>query len=235
MNINALQRPASLVEVVCNQLTQLIQGITLKEDRWLPGERSLAEQLGVSRTVVREATKRLEQKGLLEIQHGTGIKVVNRLHRPLNNSLTLLIPDLVERLRQLNQARLSIEPAAAALAAERASKEQVQLMRSIQCQLEKTEDNAATIEADLEWHRAIVDASGNQIFRLILDSFGELGFASRLRTIGRLGKAPAAEQHAMILDAIERRDPEGAASAMRSHISSALNDMDLTSLESHQP
>ncbi len=235
MNINALQRPASLVEVVCNQLTQLIQGITLKDDRWLPGERSLAEQLGVSRTVVREATKRLEQKGLLEIQHGTGIKVVNRLHRPLNNSLTLLIPDLVERLRQLNQARLSIEPAAAALAAERASKEQVQLMRSIQCQLEKTEDNAATIEADLEWHRAIVDASGNQIFRLILDSFGELGFASRLRTIGRLGKAPAAEQHAMILDAIERRDPEGAASAMRSHISSALNDMDLTSLESHQP
>ena len=235
MNINALQRPASLVEVVCNQLTQLIQGITLKDDRWLPGERSLAEQLGVSRTVVREATKRLEQKGLLEIQHGTGIKVVNRLHRPLNNSLTLLIPDLVERLRQLNQARLSIEPAAAALAAERASKEQVQLMRSIQCQLEKTEDNAATIEADLEWHRAIVDASGNQIFRLILDSFGELGFASRLRTIGRLGKAPAAEQHAMILDAIERRDPEGAASAMCSHISSALNDMDLTSLESHQP
>ena len=87
----------------------------------------------------------------------------------------------------------------------------------------------------MEWHRAIVDASGNQIFRLILDSFGELGFASRLRTIGRLGKAPAAEQHAMILDAIERRDPEGAASAMRSHISSALNDMDLTSLESHQP
>jgi GntR family transcriptional repressor for pyruvate dehydrogenase complex len=121
MNITALERPASLVERVCQQLAELIRGGSAEEERWLPGERSLAEKLGVSRTVVREATKRLEQQGMLEIQHGTGIKIVDRLHRPLNDSLTLLIPDMADRLQQLNDARLSIEPDAAAYAAQRAT------------------------------------------------------------------------------------------------------------------
>jgi DNA-binding transcriptional regulator YhcF (GntR family) len=136
MNITALERPASLVERVCQQLAELIRGGSAEEERWLPGERSLAEKLGVSRTVVREATKRLEQQGMLEIQHGTGIKIVDRLHRPLNDSLTLLIPDMADRLQQLNDARLSIEPDAAAYAAQRATKEQLKTMRRIQKQLE---------------------------------------------------------------------------------------------------
>ena len=155
MNITALERPASLVERVCQQLSELIRGASSEEERWLPAERSLAEKLGVSRTVVREATKRLEQQGMLEIQHGTGIKIVDRLHRPLNDSLSLLIPDMADRLQQLNEARLSIEPDAAALAAERATKEQVRTLRRIQTQLEKAPDNVAAIEADIAAHHAI--------------------------------------------------------------------------------
>ena len=83
MNISTLRRPVSLVEGVCQQLAAIIRGDTSTHERWLPAERSLAEQLGVSRTVVREATKRLEQQGMLEIQHGTGIKVVDKLHLSL--------------------------------------------------------------------------------------------------------------------------------------------------------
>jgi DNA-binding FadR family transcriptional regulator len=128
MNITTLQRPAPLVEGVCQQLAELIRGGSADEERWLPAERSLAEKLGVSRTVVREATKRLEQQGMLEIQHGNGIKVVDRLHRPLNDSLTLLIPDMADRLQQLTETRLSIEPDAAAFAAQRATKEQIRTL-----------------------------------------------------------------------------------------------------------
>ena len=95
------------------QLAGLIRGDHTGAERWLPAERSLAIKLGVSRTVVREATKRLEQQGLLEVQHGTGIRVVDKLHRPLNGSLELLIPDIAESLQQLNETRLSIEPDAA--------------------------------------------------------------------------------------------------------------------------
>lgn len=231
MNITALERPASLVERVCQQLAELIRGGSTEEERWLPGERSLAEKLGVSRTVVREATKRLEQQGMLEIQHGTGIKIVDRLHRPLNDSLTLLIPDMADRLQQLNETRLSIEPDAAAFAAQRATKEQLRTLRRIQTQLEKAPDNAAAIEADIAMHHAIADASGNLIYRLILDSLAEIGVTSRLRTIGRIGKKTAIEHHEAILVAIVNRDPEAARAAMQIHILAAGEDMDLPALK----
>jgi GntR family transcriptional repressor for pyruvate dehydrogenase complex len=232
MNITALQRPTSLVEGVCQQLAELIRDGNSDKDRWLPAERSLAEQLGVSRTVVREATKRLEQQGMLDIQHGTGIKVVDKLHRPLNDSLSLLIPDVAERLQQLNETRLSIEPDAAAFAAQRATMEQINTMRRIQSQLEMAPDNAAAIEADIAFHHAVADASGNLIYRLILDSLAEIGIASRLRTIGRIGKKAAIEHHSQILSAIERRDATAACEAMRIHILAAGDDMDLPSLKS---
>lgn len=234
MNITALQRPTSLVEGVCQQLAQLIRGDSSAEERWLPAERSLAEQLGVSRNVVREATKRLEQQGLLEVQHGNGIKIVDKLHRPLNGSLEMLIPDVAERLRQLNETRQSIEPDAARFAALRATKAQIRDLHRIQAELEAAPDNAAAIDADLAFHRAIADASGNLIFRLVLDSLGELGLASRLRTIGRIGKQPAVEHHTMILNAIERRDPVAAQQAMRTHILAAGEDMDLESLKARK-
>lgn len=232
MNITTLQRPASLVEGVCQQLAELIRGGSPDDERWLPAERSLAEKLGVSRTVVREATKRLEQQGLLEIQHGNGIKIVDKLHRPLNDSLSMLIPDVAERLRQLNETRFSIEPDAAAFAARRASKEQILTLRRIQTQLENASDNASAIEADIAAHHAIADASGNLIYRLILDSLAELSIASRLRTIGRIGKQTAIAHHARILGAIEMRDPEKAREAMREHVRAAGEDMDLPSLKS---
>ncbi|MBU6301347.1 MAG: FadR family transcriptional regulator [Verrucomicrobia bacterium] len=234
MNITVLDRPSSLVEQVCQQLAAFIRGDMAAEDRWLPSERSLAEKLGVSRTVVREATKRLEQQGLLEIQHGTGIKIVDRLHRPLNDSLTLLIPDMTDRLQQLNETRLSIEPDAAAYAAQRATPEQLRTMRRIQKQLEKAPDNPAAIEADIAMHQAIADASGNQIYRLILDSLADLGISSRLRTIGRLGKATAVEHHEAILSAIACHDGDAAREAMRRHILAAGEDMNLPALKNPQ-
>lgn len=236
MNLVSLERPASLVENVCQQLAKLIRGSHSEDedDRWLPGERSLAEKLGVSRSVVREATKRLEQQGMLEIQHGNGIKIVDRLHRPLNDSLTLLIPDMADRLQQLNETRLSIEPDSAAMAAERATKEHIRTLRRIQTQLENAPDNAAAIEADIAAHHAIADASGNRIYRLILDSLAELGVTSRLRTIGRIGKQTAIEHHAAILEAIERHDAEAAHAAMRRHILAAGEDMDLPALKTRK-
>ena len=225
---------ARLSDQVAEQLTAEIKQGRLAPGDKLPTEARLVEQFAVSRTVVREATKRLEQQGLLEIQHGTGIKVVDKLHRPLNESLSLLIPDVAERLQQLNETRLSIEPDAAAFAAQRATKKQILTLRRIQGQLENAPDNTAAIEADIAAHHAIADASGNLIYRLILDSLAEISVASRLRTIGRIGKKTAIEHHARILDAIERHDSDAAREAMREHIQAAGEDMDLASLKSRK-
>ena len=89
-------------------------------ETWLPSERELARTFAVSRPVIREATKRLELQGLLEIHHGKGLKMVNQLHRPLSQSLEIDIPDLTDRLQQLHDTRLVIEPEIARLAAKAA-------------------------------------------------------------------------------------------------------------------
>jgi GntR family transcriptional regulator, transcriptional repressor for pyruvate dehydrogenase complex len=197
MNILSLERPTSLVETVCQQLAKLIRGKHTDDvnDRWLPGERSLAEKLGVSRSVVREATKRLQQ---------------------------------------LNETRLSIEPDAAAYAAERATKTQLHELRRIHAELEQALDDEAAIQCDLAFHHAIADASGNLIYRLILDSLGEIGVTSRLRTIGRIGKQTAIAHHKAILVAIENRDADAARAAMRTHILAAGQDMDLPALKTRK-
>jgi DNA-binding FadR family transcriptional regulator len=235
MQISALQRPTSLVEEVCTRLSDLILGQPNHERSdvtWLPAERALAQQLGVSRTVVREATKRLEQQGLLEIQHGTGIKIIRQLHRPLSDSLALLIPDLPSRLRQLNQTRRAIEPAAAALAARNATSEQLLATRAAHQRLATAASNEEAIQADIEWHHLVAVASGNQVFSLILDSLADIGLESRLRTIGHIGKAPAVEHHAIIQKALEERNANAASAAMESHLEAALRDLQL---DEYQP
>jgi GntR family transcriptional repressor for pyruvate dehydrogenase complex len=202
-----------------------------EDDGWLPTERELSAQLGVSRNVVREATKRLETQGLVEIQHGIGIKAVDRLHRPLNDSLSLLIPDLADRLRSLTEARLAIEPEAAALAAERATKKQLHHLKQIHARLEDAADNEEAVERDCAFHHAVADASGNLIFRLTLDSLAELGRSSRLRSMNRVGKQRAVEHHAAILKAIEDRNSDKARKLMKSHLLAAVEDLDLPSLK----
>ena len=100
--------------------------------------------------------------------------------------------------------------------------------------MEAASDNTAAIVADLNFHRALAEASGNLIFRLILDSLAEVGLASRQRTIGRIGKATAIEHHAEVLNAIDARDPDAARQAMRRHILAAGEDMDLPSLKTRK-
>lgn len=227
MTLDAIARPPSLVEKVCHQLAQIVRRDQREDDGWLPTERELSAQLGVSRSVVREATKRLESQGLVEIQHGIGIRAVDKLHKPLNGSLELLIPDEEERLRQLNETRMTIEPQAARLAAENATAAQLRLLRSIHQQLIDAPDTTRAIEVDMAFHRALAEAGGNLIFRLMLDSFADLGLKSRQRTIGRVGKRKAIEHHAAILAAVEKRDPRAAEAAMRHHLTAAETDMEL--------
>ena len=231
MTFAAVERPPSLVEKVRDQLTELLRRNLPEVETWLPPERELALQLRVSRSVVREATKRLESQGLVEIQHGIGIRGVDRLHRPLNESLALLLPEESDRMQSLIEARLSIEPDAAAFAAERATSAQLEGLRRVHLQLESAPDHAAAVAADSAFHHAIAEASGNLIYRLILDSLADLGRESRLRSIGRVGKQPAVAQHASILEAIEHRDPDSARTLMRSHVLAAVVDLDLSGLK----
>jgi len=227
MTFSALQRPASLVEEVSRRLAHTARQRASSGNRRLPPERKLAEMLGVSRTVVREATKRLELQGLLEVRHGIGIQIVDRLHAPLSGSLTLLLPNSKDRLRKLIEVRLIIEPELARLAAERATDADILLLRSHHQRLASAADRDETILADMEFHRAIARASRNEVAMLVLHSLSDLLQDSLTHGYDRVSPETAVRQHAEIMEAIATRDPGAAAKAMLEHIITARQHLGL--------
>jgi DNA-binding transcriptional regulator YhcF (GntR family) len=103
------------------KLIALIEDGALAIGTFLPAERQLAERWSLSRVVVREAARKLEQRGLVSIRHGIGVEVTNNPALPVQHTLERLLPSDKERLRQCAQARLLIEPELAATAAVRAT------------------------------------------------------------------------------------------------------------------
>jgi GntR family transcriptional repressor for pyruvate dehydrogenase complex len=220
-----LLRKHSLVEEVSDRLAGAIRGGQLALDGLLPSERTLAERFGVSRPVVREATKRLELQGLIEVRQGVGIRVVDRLHAPVSAAARMLLPEEGERLRQSLEVRLVLEPEIARRAAERAGKGDLATLRKIHAGLEDAPDLAVAMECDLAFHRELARISGNEIFGLMLDSIADLGRGSRRATMSAAGVGRAVKQHAAVLKAIEGGDAATAARAMRKHIETAVSDL----------
>ncbi len=215
----------SLVEQVCRRLSPQAGRALADDEGWLPPERELAQQLGVSRTVVREATKRLELQGLLEVQHGVGIRFVEKLYVPLSATVELLLPEMAERLRQLAEARLAIEPGVARMAAERRQGRASHGATGDAGATGAAVETAEAIDADLEFHRILARAAGNRILELVLESLGELGRASRQATLASTGIARAHEHHEQILKAVEQRRAQAAHDAMKMHLNGSVRDL----------
>jgi len=225
MTFSPLKPTPTLVEQVCSRLARQLRDEDGPGDGRLPPERLMAERLGVSRTVLREATKRLELQGLLEIRHGSGIRAVNRLHKPLSGSLSLLLPELPERLRQLNEARAAIEPEIARQAATKAKAAEVRQLRAVHARMMAAEGHDEAVEADIDFHRTLAGIAGNEILKLMLESLADLGRESRRVTIGNVGQQRAIEHHAAILAAVAAHDASAAAKAMKHHMDEAVRDL----------
>ncbi len=221
----SLVRKHSLVEEVSDQLAGAIRSGGLAMDGLLPSERHLAEQFGVSRPVVREATKRLELQGLVEVRQGVGIRVVDRLHAPVSAAARLLLPDEGERLRQSLEVRSALEPEIARRVAERASEEEIAELTAIHARLEAAPDLFSAMECDLAFHSELARLSGNEIFALMLDSITDLGRESRRATMSEAGVGRAVKQHAAVLRAITSGDEKAAERAMRDHLDTAVSDL----------
>ncbi len=225
MTITQLKPTPSLVEQVCARLARQLRDEVDSGDDRLPPERLMAERLGVSRTVLREATKRLELQGLLEIRHGSGIRAVNRLHKPLSGSLSILLPEIQERLRQLSEARAAIEPEIARQAALKAKAPDLKQLRAIHDRLLAAETHDEAVEADIDFHRTLARIAGNEILKLMLESLADLGRESRRVTIGNVGRQRAIDHHAAILNAVAAHDADAAAKAMKHHMDEAARDL----------
>jgi len=216
-----------LYERIAQQVEQRLLTGDLKVGDRLPPERELAEQFGVSRTAVREAVKALRQKGLVEVQPGRGTFITNGTSRAVRHSLDLLMKiGGAHGSANLVEVREIIEPEIAALAAARATEEHVAAMREAVATMDTAlQDPDAFIEADLDFHLALAEATQNALIPTLIDSIVDLLREQRAR-IFRVDGGPQRGQyhHKRILDTIVRRDPEAAREAMRAHLRQVRED-----------
>lgn len=221
LQLSAVGRSPSLYEVVSAQLVAAIREAGLAPGTRIPSERDLGEQFGVSRTVIREAVRHLAAKGVLQAQTGSGIVVADIGHQNVAESLELFLTSRgpIDPAK-LQEVRLGLELQTAALAARRSSEEQLAAIRTA-CDrlLEVSDDLEQAASADVAFHRAIAEATGNPLFGVLLDSLGDLLLEVRRATLGVPGRVAATHaHHDRIARALEERDPEGAVEAMRAHL-----------------
>jgi DNA-binding FadR family transcriptional regulator len=185
----------------------------------LPVEDALVTQLGVSRTVVREAVKVLAQKNLLQVRTRTGTRVCpasdwNQLDPDILRwrFTGAFDPKLVEDLVDL---RRIIEPAAAELAASRATPAMLQALQDTFNEMSDDSQLDAHIAADIRFHLGILEAAGNDLLRGLRHSIeGALTFAIGLSTHSKSDGLSSLALHGDVLRAIVARQPAVARAAM---------------------
>ena len=208
-----------LYEQIVDQIERLIVGGNLKVGDQLPSERELAEQFEVSRTAVREAIKALREKGLVEIRLGRGTFVTNGASGAVRRSLGLLLRD-ENGFMNLAEVREILEPEIAALAATRVTEENIAAMTEAVGIMDTALDNVEIfVEADLDFHLALAEATQNPLIPLLVDSIVDLLREQRKRT-GNVegGLARGQYHHKKILEAIIQRDSLAARQAMQNHL-----------------
>ena len=190
----------------------------------LPNEEQLCQELAVSRTALREAVKVLAAKGLLESRPRIGTKV--RAKELWN----LLDPDILawrcasgadaEFLRHLTELREIIEPAAASLAASSRSEEQLTAISGALSAMENSRTIAQWVEADLEFHTAILKATNNPLLMPLAAIIGS-ALESLLGVTARTADdfKRALPEHKKVFDAIEAGDSQSALHRMAGMLS----------------
>jgi DNA-binding FadR family transcriptional regulator len=214
-----LARRTYVADVIRTIKDMILDG-RLAPGQRLPPERALSEALGVSRPTVREAIGSLQAMNILESRHGAGTFVaslsVEELLRPLQFVLSLADGGL----EHLFEVRLLLEPGAAALAAVRASEDDI---AAIQDCAERAEAEIGKPELmpalDAELHERIVLASGNPLLEHLHAATSALGVESRSYTTrlpGVLDETIA--EHGEIVAAIVAGDEDRARLAMEAHL-----------------
>jgi len=149
---------------VSDRIRSLIAEQHLVPGDRLPSERAMAEQFGVSRSSIREGIKLLAAQGLVETRTGDGIYVTDDLEHSVLQPLTWAISMMDADYDVFFEARMILEPALAALAAIRATENDMKRMQATIDRLEASlGDSEKAIVADMDFHLVIANSIGNEI------------------------------------------------------------------------
>lgn len=213
-------RPGRLPEIIADRIQSEILSEGYTVGRQLPTEPQLSERHDVSRTVIREAARILEQRGLVSIRPGRGMVVAQLDATPIARHYALLLETTPQTLVHLMEIRQLVEVHVAGAAAVHRSAADIAELRACMASIRAVGDDfERSVEEDLRFHTLLGRASGNPLMVLLMDPINEC-LRQTYRTPGeylsRLDETVA--EHDAILSAVERGDSAAAESATRAHL-----------------
>jgi DNA-binding FadR family transcriptional regulator len=222
------RRPANLARAVTAELVERIVRGVHPSGTALPPEPILCETFAVSRTVVREAVKILQEKGLVQVRPGAGTMVNDRSSWDMLDELvlaaTIAIDDSLAILDDLVVTRRILEADMANVAARLAGAETVDRLRALVDRMDESVDDHVTYhQHDRAFHDTVMQASGNSIARGVVRSL-ESQVVNTARYMGRTERSLCVASnrgHRRIYERIAAHDADGAAEAMFTHITEA--------------
>jgi GntR family transcriptional regulator, transcriptional repressor for pyruvate dehydrogenase complex len=227
LTVSRLPAATNRSEQVAEALGTRIRAGALAAGFQLPSENALAQQFGVSRTVVREAIARLKSEGLLETRQGAGAFVADPRTRAASLRLDPALAQSIVSVLQIVELRKGLEAEAAALAAARRdAAELAAIHAALDAIAADVHAGGDGVQADVAFHRAIAAATHNPYFTATLDYLQH--FLHGAVSITRANEARRADlmrevegEHQAIVDAILRQDSGGAREAVLAHVQNA--------------
>lgn len=212
----------STAEEVVERLRDMIHSGELSSGDRLPPERDLAKMLGVSRPTLRAGIRSLATVGILRSRQGAGTFVAQAAESPTLDSSQLRMLSALHGFTsdEMFEARLALEMSIAALAAERATSEQMTLMaEEITGMYASLNDPEQYLVHDMRFHQAIAAASDNRILTALMNMVAAMLYDSRSKTVKfARDLKESAEQHHNIYKALRERDVEAARRTMHDHL-----------------
>lgn len=224
---------------VVRQIEQLILRGILRPGDKLPAERDLAERFAVSRPSLREALGELQGRGLLESRAGAGVYVADVLGSAFSPALIQLFASHDEAVFDYLSFRRDMEGLAAERAARHGSDTDLKVIDAIFQKMETAlsrRNPTDEAELDAEFHLSIIEASHNVIMLHMMRSMYDLlkqgvFYNRQVMFRQRMTREMLLDQHRNINEAIQRRDPVAAKSAVHEHldfVEQALSDQQKT-------
>lgn len=216
----------SLVESTGDKIISYILDNSLQQGERLPNEEMLAMQLGVGRGTLREAVRQLCCRNILKTIRGSGTYVADRTGIPEDPLGFKFVDDNIKLAYDLIESRLLLEPGIAALAAERRSEEDCVSLRELNAQVCTVREAGGDYrELDLKFHCKIAECSKNGVMNTLIPILTQsIIRATTVRVDEYVDLSPAQlaqisnANHTYIVDAICRKDVEGARISMISHL-----------------
>ncbi|WP_432666111.1 FadR/GntR family transcriptional regulator [Wukongibacter baidiensis] len=217
-----------LYQLVIDQIQEMILDGKLKKGDKLPSERDLSNQLGISRTSIREALRALEIIGLIESRQGEGNFIKGRMESSIFEPLSVMFILSGGRPQDILEVRRIIEVEGAILAAKEINDDQKEELIEIMNQLRNAKDEKESSEFDRKLHFMIAKCTGNHLIMNLFNVISTLmkDFIKDARwEILKANKSQEflVNQHQLICDAIIENDPDKAGLAMKAHIEYIYN------------